>query len=68
MNEVITNLATQFTERSETLKTDIMDLEKQLNSKKEEYFKLQGALEALQIVYNQQSPNQNSTQTTEPKA
>ena len=32
------------------LRTELLDLEKQFNSKKEQYLKIQGALEALSMV------------------
>jgi len=50
LSDVIENL----TEKAETLKTELMELEKEFNTKKEEFIKIQGALEAFQIA---QSPN-----------
>lgn len=32
------------------LRTDLLELEKQFNTKKEQYLKIQGALEALSLV------------------
>ena len=36
--------------REETLRDELIDLEKQFNTKKEEYLRIQGAIEALTIV------------------
>ena len=37
----------KLTERAQDLKTDLMNIETQFNLKKEEFLKVQGALEAL---------------------
>jgi chaperonin cofactor prefoldin len=50
----VTDMVKELTEKSETLRSELMDLEKEFNLKKEEFIKIQGALEAFQIV---QSPN-----------
>ena len=36
--------------QAEVLKKDLIDLEQQFNMKKEEFFKVQGALEAIQAM------------------
>ena len=36
-----------LTEKATTLRDDLVSLEQQFNQKKEEFFKVQGALEAL---------------------
>jgi len=43
-------MSAQLTERAETLRDELVELERQFNMKKEEFFKVQGALEALQAV------------------
>lgn len=50
MNEKTQQMSTQLTERAETLRNELIELEKQFNTKKEEYLKVQGALEALEII------------------
>lgn len=44
--EMIDNL----TQRYETLKNEIVDMQNQFNVKREEFLKVQGALEALSIL------------------
>jgi len=36
-----------LTEKSESLKTELLSMEKEFNLKKEQYIRIQGALEAL---------------------
>ena len=36
--------------REQSLRADLLDLEKKFNLKKEEYLKIQGAIEALTLV------------------
>lgn len=43
-------MSAQLTERAEKLRDELVELERQFNIKKEEFFKVQGALEALQAV------------------
>ena len=50
----VTDMVKELTEKSENLRSELMNLEKDFNVKKEEFIKIQGALEAFQIV---QSPN-----------
>jgi chaperonin cofactor prefoldin len=50
----LSDMVEELTEKAETLRTELMDLEKEFNTKKEEFIKIQGALEAFQIA---QSPN-----------
>jgi len=40
----------ELNEKQAELKSDLIDLEKQFNSKKEQYLKIQGAIEALTLV------------------
>lgn len=53
--EMIDNL----TERYETLKQEILDMQNQFNVKREEFLKIQGALEALSVL------TQDQVETTE---
>jgi len=48
----VSDMVKELTEKSETLKSELMELEKNFNIKKEEFIKIQGALEAFQIVQN----------------
>lgn len=50
----LSDMVEELTEKAETLRTELMELEKEFNIKKEEFIKIQGALEAFQIA---QSPN-----------
>lgn len=40
----------RLTEKAKSLKEDLMNIEAQFNLKKEEFLKVQGALEALQAL------------------
>jgi len=40
----------ELQEKEAELRNELMDLEKQFNIKKEQYLKIQGALEALSLV------------------
>jgi hypothetical protein len=40
----------KLTERAKSLKEDLMNIEAQFNLKKEEFLKVQGALEALEAL------------------
>tara|TARA_B100000925_G_scaffold27489_1_gene18387 strand:- start:996 stop:1163 length:168 start_codon:yes stop_codon:yes gene_type:complete len=40
----------ELNQKEQELRTELMDLEQQFNVKKEQYLKIQGALEALQAV------------------
>ena len=40
----------ELNEKQAELRSDLIDLEKQFNSKKEQYLKIQGAIEALTLV------------------
>ncbi len=44
----MSNYAKELSERAETLREELMEHEKQFNIKKEEFLKIQGALEAIQ--------------------
>lgn len=50
MTEKVEQMAAQLTERAEKLRDELVELERQFNIKKEEFFKVQGALEALQAM------------------
>lgn len=46
----VSELITELTERSNKLREELMDMEREFNTKKEEFVKLQGALEAFNYV------------------
>jgi chaperonin cofactor prefoldin len=50
MTEKAEKMTTQLTERAESLREELIELERQFNMKKEEFFKVQGALEAIQAM------------------
>jgi chaperonin cofactor prefoldin len=50
MTDKAQGMASELTERSETLRNELMELERQFNIKKEEFLKIQGALEAIQAM------------------
>lgn len=45
----------ELLERSKTLQAEIQELTKQFEFKKEEFLKVQGALEMLQIIENEKT-------------
>ena len=51
----MTAMTTELTEQSEKLKDELMELEKQFNIKKEQFIKIQGALEAFQLMATPES-------------
>jgi hypothetical protein len=50
MDEKTQEISTQLTERSEKLREELVDLERQFNTKKEEFLRIQGALEVIQAL------------------
>ena len=44
----------ELSQKEEELRNELMELEKQFNMKKEQYLKIQGALEALAAVGGEQ--------------
>jgi len=46
----VSELIEELTERSNKLREELMDMEREFNTKKEEFVKLQGALEAFNYV------------------
>lgn len=56
-----TEMKAKLSEREKALREEILDMEKSFNVKKEEYLKVQGALEALTIL--EQSGESSSTPT-----
>jgi len=55
MNEKMSTMAAELTEQSEKLKQELMDLERDFNTKKEQFIKIQGALEAIQLMSTPES-------------
>ncbi len=54
-------MKSKLSEREKSLREEIIEMERTFNIKKEEYLKIQGALEALTIL--EQSTEQSSTPT-----
>lgn len=50
MDEKTQKMATELSERGEKLREELIELERSFNIKKEEFFKVQGALEAIQAM------------------
>ena len=50
MDDKAQQMSAQLTERAEKLREELIELERQFNMKKEEFFKVQGALEAIQAM------------------
>lgn len=50
MNEKMDSYAKELTEKAEQLREELMDHERQFNIKKDEFLKIQGALEAIQAM------------------
>lgn len=48
MNEKMKEYAEQLTAKAEAVREELIEHEKQFNIKREEFFKIQGALEAIQ--------------------
>ena len=46
----MTDYSKELTERSENLRAELQEMQKNFESKREEYLKLQGALEMLQVL------------------
>lgn len=46
----LTDMKEALTSQMETIRDELISLEKEFNTKKEQYLKLQGALEALAMV------------------
>lgn len=50
MTDKAEKMSAQLTEKAESLREELIELERQFNMKKEEFFKIQGALEAIQAM------------------
>jgi hypothetical protein len=48
MNDKMKEYAEQLTAKAEAVREELIEHEKQFNIKREEFFKIQGALEAIQ--------------------
>lgn len=59
MDEKIQSMSTKLTEQSEEVRLELIELERQFNIKKEQFIKIQGALEAIQII-NSENKETNS--------
>jgi hypothetical protein len=49
-------MARDLVKQSEEIKEELIELERNFNIKKEQFIKIQGALEALQFVQQQETP------------
>ena len=47
----------ELIEKGENLKKELLELEQEFNMKKEQFIKIQGAIEALNAVSDQLAPN-----------
>ena len=50
MDEKIAKYAQELTEKADKVREELIEHERQFNIKKEEFFKIQGALEAIQAM------------------
>jgi len=50
MDEKIAKYAQELTEKADQVREELIEHERQFNIKKEEFFKIQGALEAIQAM------------------
>jgi hypothetical protein len=55
MDEKMTKMAEELTEQSEKLREELVELERNFNLKKEQFIKIQGALEAFQLMATPES-------------
>lgn len=58
------SLARELTEKSESLRDELIELERQFNLKREEFFKTQGSLETIQKLFDEQQASEQSEATT----
>ena len=57
MDEKMKAKAAELSQKSEALREELIELEKQFNIKKEEFIKIQGAIEAFQIAASKGTPD-----------
>ena len=55
MTTKIEQMANDLLKQSEEIKEELIELEKNFNVKKEQFIKIQGALEAIQFVQQQET-------------
>ncbi len=53
-------MTTTLTERAETLRTELVELQNEFNTKKEQLIRIEGALEALGALDSDEEPNQDA--------
>lgn len=58
------NMASELVKQADTLREELMELEKQFNVKKEQFLRIQGALEALNML-GTSIPQQESSSANE---
>jgi len=56
MTTKIEQMANDLVKQSEEIKEELIELERNFNVKKEQFIKIQGALEALYFVQQQENP------------
>jgi hypothetical protein len=52
----------ELTKQEESLRADLLDMEKNFNIKKEQYIKLQGAIEALNLVDKEEEEKEDDSE------
>ena len=62
----IEEMIEKFKQQQKEVVEEVRNLENQINVKKEDYFKLQGAIEALQLTLNQNSDGSFEDQSGKP--
>jgi chaperonin cofactor prefoldin len=55
----------ELSAREESLRNDLIELERQFNIKKEQYLKIQGAIEALTVIGGSPNPEPESEAQSE---
>jgi hypothetical protein len=64
MDDKMISLAKELTEKSELLREELIELERQFNLKREEFFKTQGSLETIQRLYDEEQASEQSEATS----
>lgn len=64
MDDKMISLAKELSEKSEALREELIELERQFNLKREEFFKTQGSLETIQKLFDEQQASEQSEATS----
>ena len=59
-------MVTDLTKQAEDLKEELIELERNFNTKKEQFIKIQGALEALHFMNQQETGSEPEESEVEP--